>query len=58
MAHRPATAADSDLVVVLGGGRLLETGTHAELLARDGGAYRALWAACVGQTAADSVPVR
>lgn len=56
--HRLATAADSDLIVVLGDGRLLEVGTHTELLARDDGAYRALWAAYVGQSAQDSAPVR
>ncbi|MEV0363143.1 hypothetical protein [Nocardia fusca] len=28
VAHRPATAADSDLIVVLGDGRLPEAGTH------------------------------
>ncbi|MGW1742608.1 ABC transporter ATP-binding protein [Nocardia sp. NPDC001965] len=58
VAHRLATAADSDLIVVLGDGRLLETGTHAELLAREDGAYRALWAAYVGRTAGESAPVR
>jgi len=47
VAHRLATAADADLIVVLGHGRLLEVGTHAELL-DSGGAYRTLWAAYVG----------
>ncbi|MGW0180719.1 ABC transporter ATP-binding protein [Nocardia sp. NPDC003345] len=51
VAHRLATAADADLIVVLGDGRVLETGTHAELLAREAGAYRALWAAYVGAEA-------
>ncbi|MGW6335572.1 ABC transporter ATP-binding protein [Nocardia rhamnosiphila] len=58
VAHRLATAADSDLIVVLGDGRLLEVGTHTELLARADGAYRALWAAYVGQSAQDPAPVR
>ena len=40
--HRPAAVAASDRVLVLGDARLLEAGTHAELL-RAGGAYRAMW---------------
>ncbi|WP_280232688.1 ABC transporter ATP-binding protein [Nocardia cyriacigeorgica] len=55
VAHRLATAADADLIAVVGGGRLLETGTHAELLARDG-AYRRLWAAYVGERTAPTEP--
>ncbi|WP_280350651.1 ABC transporter ATP-binding protein [Nocardia abscessus] len=47
VAHRLATAADADLIAVVGQGRLLQTGTHAELLAEDG-PYRRLWAAYVG----------
>ncbi|WP_433566951.1 ABC transporter ATP-binding protein [Nocardia sp. CA-151230] len=53
VAHRLATAAAADLIVVLGEGRLLQTGRHTELLAIDG-PYRRLWSAYVGQT----VPVR
>ncbi len=40
--HRPAAVAASDRILVLGDARLLEAGTHAELL-RAGGAYRAMW---------------
>ena len=44
VAHRLATAARADRIVVLDGGRIVEQGTHAELLAA-GGPYRALWQA-------------
>ena len=40
--HRPAAVAASDRILVLGDARLLESGTHAELL-RAGGAYSAMW---------------
>ncbi|WP_234995925.1 ABC transporter ATP-binding protein [Streptoalloteichus hindustanus] len=44
VAHRLATAARADRIVVLAGGRIVEEGGHAELLAA-GGAYARLWAA-------------
>ncbi len=44
VAHRLATAARADRIVVLDGGRIVEQGSHAELLAA-GGRYRALWRA-------------
>ncbi|MCU1374045.1 MAG: putative transporter permease/ATP-binding protein [Actinomycetia bacterium] len=47
IAHRLTTAARADRVAVVDGGRLLELGTHAELVAA-GGPYAALYASWVG----------
>jgi ATP-binding cassette, subfamily B, bacterial MsbA len=41
IAHRLSTIENADLIVVMDEGRLVESGTHAELIAR-GGQYAAL----------------
>jgi subfamily B ATP-binding cassette protein MsbA len=43
IAHRLATVVNADLIVVLNQGRIVQTGTHAELLADKGGLYRRLY---------------
>jgi len=48
IAHRLSTIRDADAIHVLGAGQLLESGTHAELIARDG-AYAAMVRAQAGE---------
>ena len=43
IAHRLSTVVDADLIYVIDSGRIIESGTHAELLKR-GGAYAKLYA--------------
>jgi len=44
IAHRLSTIRDADLILVMQAGRIVEQGTHAELLARRG----AYWAMAEG----------
>ncbi|OAH13871.1 ABC transporter ATP-binding protein [Streptomyces jeddahensis] len=43
VSHRFSTVTGADLILVLDGGRLVESGTHAELSAVDGGRYADLY---------------
>ena len=47
IAHRLSTIAGMDRIILLEDGRIVEDGSHGELLAK-GGAYAALWNRQVG----------
>jgi len=47
IAHRLSTIVDADQIVVMDQGRIVETGSHAELIAA-GGLYARLWARQTG----------
>lgn len=43
IAHRLSTIVDADQILVLKAGKIIERGTHHELVARQGGEYATLW---------------
>ncbi|WP_237532292.1 ABC transporter ATP-binding protein [Streptomyces sp. SID8352] len=56
IAHRLSTVRDADQIVVLDSGRLVERGTHEELLERDGRYAALVRGEAVGEPAAVPVP--
>jgi len=56
--HRLQGIADYDKIIVLGEGRVLETGTHHELVERTGGVYAGLWRRQTGVVVAGPAEAR
>ena len=44
IAHRLSTIVDADDILVLGEGRVMERGTHGQLISNPGSFYAELWA--------------
>jgi len=57
IAHRLATIANADRILVVDGGRIVESGNHAELIARKGGRYQGLHVAQAGKVGGRSAPI-
>ncbi len=55
IAHRLSTIVDADLILVLEAGRIVERGTHRELVAR-GGTYATMWARQQADQGGDGSP--
>ncbi|QRM53740.1 ABC transporter ATP-binding protein [Sinorhizobium sp. BG8] len=53
VAHRLSTVVHADAIHVMDGGRIIQSGSHDELVAR-GGLYRTLWDIQTGQVAAET----
>jgi len=54
IAHRLSTVMDADMILVLNHGRIVERGTHRELLAA-GGEYSRMWALQQEEALAEAV---
>jgi ATP-binding cassette subfamily B protein len=55
VAHRLSTVRHADMIHVIEGGSLAESGTHEQLLAHDRG-YAALWRLQTGEAIPESLP--